>query len=316
MELPKETASLYRHWKYHTEKRPSSHPKQLFANPAYFANMESFMEERQRIWEKKTRGESPPYTNDPVLSAYRFCNTLRECDRQTIAFHTLLNPLRDNFPLWLMNMYYCRLVARPETIHAAGLLSRDIKDNEHVFSRLTSLTSPKYGTPYVFPVSTILKSSTPTRELLVTKHVPKAIPKVAALIKTWSRESIAEKLNEVCAHFGFSHHFLWTEVLIDTAYQFPEYIDLFKRFPVGPGALPTCKLISPNQLPEDTILRLSACHHPSSIRIAGAPVALSAENWEGIACEFRKYSNLAEGSGRKRIYRPKEEGGQTPPHLF
>ena len=36
----------------------------------------------------------------------------------------------------------------------------------------------------------------------------------------------------------------------------------------------------------------------------GEPVWLSAENWEGIGCEFRKYTNLLAGTGRKRLYRP------------
>jgi hypothetical protein len=32
------------------------------------------------------------------------------------------------------------------------------------------------------------------------------------------------------------------------------------------------------------------------------PVYLSAENWEGIGCEFRKYTNLKNGTGRKKLY--------------
>jgi hypothetical protein len=31
-------------------------------------------------------------------------------------------------------------------------------------------------------------------------------------------------------------------------------------------------------------------------------VRLSAENWEGVGCEFRKYTNLKAGKGRKRLY--------------
>jgi hypothetical protein len=32
------------------------------------------------------------------------------------------------------------------------------------------------------------------------------------------------------------------------------------------------------------------------------PVRLSVENWEGIGCEYRKYTNLAKGLGRKRAF--------------
>jgi len=73
-----------------------------------------FINERVQIWEKKTSGKELPYTNDSILSHYRFCNIFRELDRQTIEIHSQLNPLRDDFPLWLLNMFYARMVARPE----------------------------------------------------------------------------------------------------------------------------------------------------------------------------------------------------------
>jgi hypothetical protein len=40
----------------------------------------------------------------------------------------------------------------------------------------------------------------------------------------------------------------------------------------------------------------------TTLTLNSKPLRLSAENWEGIGCEFRKYTNLSEGKGRKRIY--------------
>jgi hypothetical protein len=34
----------------------------------------------------------------------------------------------------------------------------------------------------------------------------------------------------------------------------------------------------------------------------GKELPLSSENWEGIGCEFRKYTNLLIGKGRKRYF--------------
>lgn len=291
-------------------------PHTLFINQEYAHQLLMFVSERIALWEKKTCGATPPYTQDPILAQYRFCNILRELDRQTIEYHTLLNPLRDNFPLWLMNMYFCRLVARPETIRTVGLLSFKPERNRGVYEKLCALPAPRYGTPYVFPVSTILKSPTPTRETLVTLHLPQVIHRVASHIETLERASVADELKEVCTRFGFTHSFLWTEVLIDVAYQFPRHIDLFKRFPVGPGALPTLKQINAQTHPELLTEKLGSCRFPTPFTVDGKTVVLSAENWEGIACEFRKYSNLREGSGRKRLYRPKEKGGGEPLTLF
>lgn len=308
MELPLNLKNLYRHWENHAIKIDDLLSfKEVFDDEKLHEDIQWFIKERIDIWKKKIANEKPPLTKDPILSHYRFCNIFREFDRQTIGFHILLNPLRDNFPLWLLNMFYCRMVARTETIQATGLLSFDTKENAKVYKKLMSLPRPKYGTPYVFPVSTILKSETPTRELFITKHLPKVMEKVAEEITTWNKKSVLEGVETLLPTFGFNLHFLWTEVLIDTAYQFPQHINLFAEFPIGPGSLPTFKKINPSVKPTELVTTLSKIPIDVGITYNNKPLRLSAENWEGIGCEFRKYTNLKCGRGRKRIYAPKEK---------
>lgn len=244
-ELPPHLKELYHHWSSHTV---ATHPSTLeavdvFDTPELFGEIRDFVDERIRIWKKKTRGEFPPYTTDHLLSKYRFCNIFREFDRQTIAFHTLTKPLRDDFPLWLINMFYCRMVARTETVEKIGFLSYDSVCNRGLYERFMSLERPRFGTPYVFPVSTIMKGSTPTRELFITEHLPKVMRQVAGIIEGWKRKSVYDGVREILPVFGYNLSFLWTEVLIDVAYQYPEYINLFDTFPIGPGSLPTMKRI-------------------------------------------------------------------------
>ncbi len=296
MELPSDLISLYRHWEGHTT--PTLHPlKQTIPN-----DLAWFVRERMRIWEQKVSGKSSPYTDDHILAKYRFCNIFREFDRQTIEFHTMLNPLRDNFPLWLINMFYCRMVARTETINTVGLLALEKRENAELYERLMKSPRPRYGTPYVFPVSTILRSATPTRELFLTTYVPSRIPEVGAIIRTWNKRTVYDGVRDILPVFGHNLTFLWTEVLIDVAYQFPEYIDLFGRFPIGPGALPTFKNLNPAKDPTILVTELARMPFTTGVTIHGKPLHLSAENWEGVGCEFRKYTNLSAGKGRKRIY--------------
>ena len=40
-----------------------------------------FAYERQSIFFKKLRGEKPPWTKDPILQTYKFCNAYRASDR-------------------------------------------------------------------------------------------------------------------------------------------------------------------------------------------------------------------------------------------
>lgn len=238
MELPQELKQLYRHWSGHI-----SSARVMSGDVP--AEIEWFINERINIWKQKVSGGEPPYTKDPILSRYRFCNIFREFDKQTIEFHTLLNPLRDDFPLWLLNMFYFRMVARTDTVRTVGLLSFDKINNNKFYERLVTSARPRYGTPYVFPVSVIQRSSYPTREHLIADYLPFIMRDVAHEVETWNKKSVYEGVESIIPIFKFNLLFLWTEVCIDVAYQFPQYVDLFGRFPIGPGSLPTFKKLDP-----------------------------------------------------------------------
>lgn len=305
MELPDNIKNLYRHWDLHTGVKLVGKPTALFGDTELLEEISWFIEERNGIWKKKITGEKPPYTRDEILSTYRFCNIFRELDRQTIEFHTLLNPLRDDFPLWLLNMFYCRMVARTETIKTVGLLSFDDKENRAFYERLISSPRPRFGTPYVFPVSVIQKSDTPTREKCIAEYLPRIMKTIAGEILNWKDKSVYDGVESILPLFGYNLRFLWTEVLIDVAYQFPHHVDLFGRFPVGPGSMPTMNKINPKEDPSLLVVHLSSLPLDTGLTFNGKRLRLSAENWEGIGCEYRKYTNLKSGVGRKRIYKHK-----------
>lgn len=302
MELPDTLQKLYRHWPKHAVPIAPGDLSEVIIDPELRHDIEDFIAERVAIWAKKQRGETAPYTHDSILRTFRFCNILRELDRQTIEYHELLNPLRNDFPLWLLNMFYARMVARPETSRAVGLLSYEAVENEQLLERLLALPRPRYGTPYVFPVSTILRSTTPTRELFIARYLPTVIPRIADEIETWNGQSVEHGVKKILPLFGYGLSFLWTEVLIDAAYQFPDRIDLFGPFTVGPGAAPTFARISSHS-PADVAQKLGSLRIQSGITYQNTPIVLSSENWEGIGCEFRKYTNLSSGKGRRRYYK-------------
>ena len=302
MEIPEEILNLYTHWDFHTKDHKNLNQTEVFKDSHLYTDISTFINERMSIWNKKRSNAKPPYTNDEILRTYRFCNVLRELDRQTIEFHILLKPLENDFSLWLLNMFYCRMVARTKTIQDIGFISFNTKHNKNIYEKLLAYPKPKYGTPYVFPVSLIMRSNTPTRESFITQYAPTVLKDVAKEIQSWNKISVAEGLNKVIPIFGFNFRFLWTEVLIDTAYQFPEHIDLFKEFPIGPGALPTFKKINNDIQPEKLAKKLGDLQHTSGLTLKGKEIVLSAENWEGIGCEYRKYMNLKSGKGRKRLF--------------
>ncbi|MCF7865620.1 MAG: hypothetical protein K9M11_03890 [Candidatus Pacebacteria bacterium] len=308
MELPQKLIKLYRHWRFHIHD--SSRPHKVEDLRKYQSNktikeMVEFAHDRMSIWNKKNGGATVQYTTDPIFAQYRFCNIFRELDRQTIEFHTLLNPMREDFPRWILNMFYFRMVARTETIEKVGLLSFDSQKNREFLDAFLNSPRPRFGTPYVFPISTILKSKTPTRETFIAEYLPTIIKRVSREIESWDKKSVYDGLQKIIPIFGYNLSFLWTEVLIDVAYQYPQYIDLYKRFPVGPGSLPTMKRIEAETDPTILVQNLANLNMSAYLTFDNKPIILSAENWEGIGCEFRKYTNLEAGKGRRRLFKEK-----------
>ena len=304
MEISDKFKNIYRHWKYHTNSPFSPTSPKIDLDKSYLDQIGKFAIARMKIWEKIERRFNPPFTVDPILQRYRFCNIYRELDKQTIEYHTLLYDIRDNLDLWLLNMMFCRLICRYETIGHIGLLSYDRRNNEKVFEKLKALPSPKYGTAYVFPISVIMRSRYPSREQFFCFYLPKIMKSCIKVIRLFDRIGVADGVEKVLPVFKYNLRFHWTEALIDLAYQYPQYIDLFKRFPIGPGSTPTMRILNKTANPENTCLALMRAGFKNFpyLSYGRKQVWLSAENWEGICCEFRKYDNLQHGKGRKRIF--------------
>ena len=300
MEIPTEFKELYKHWNKHTQEPPYAGnncvniPKEL----------EYFISERMKIWEKKYRKEEPPYTTDTILQNYRFCNIYRELDRQTIEIHRALKPFTTNFPLWLLNLCFHRFICKSDTVDKVGLLSFDPANNASVYKNLMEVQKPKYGNAYIFPISVIQKSKYPTREKFFCLYLPKVMLLIASKIESFKNLTVNEALKVILPVFGFNMKFHWAEILIDVTYQHPEKINLFQDFYIGPGALLTAKRLRPNKDPVETVnqcVNIKPRDFPY-LQYNGKQVRLSAENWEGIFCEYRKYCNLKSGAGRRRKF--------------
>lgn len=76
----------------------------------------NFIKARHSIYEKRTKGLEKPWTHDPILQSYRFCNVYRELDTVTQWIkNNWRDPLNKQPDLWLA-MTVARLVNWPETL--------------------------------------------------------------------------------------------------------------------------------------------------------------------------------------------------------
>lgn len=103
-----------------------------------YAPLWYWVREREAIRVKKDRGDPSPWTADPILATYRFCNVRREDDRGTVWIRkNIREPFADHPYLWLM-LCIARQINWPETL-------KDLIDSEYAWPAHPSF-SPRYIT--------------------------------------------------------------------------------------------------------------------------------------------------------------------------
>lgn len=76
----------------------------------------AFIKERHAIYERRQAGKPKPWTKDPILQQYRFCNIYRELDVVTIWIReNWREPYMDDPNLWFA-MVVARLLNRPDAM--------------------------------------------------------------------------------------------------------------------------------------------------------------------------------------------------------
>ena len=75
--------------------------------------------ERWNIHRRRQAGQKPPWTTDPVLAKYKFCNVRREDDRVTRWVADWLRSHADRPHLWFA-AYVARTVNNPASLELAG----------------------------------------------------------------------------------------------------------------------------------------------------------------------------------------------------
>lgn len=83
-----------------------------------FKEFVAFIQERHSVYLKKTRGDRKPWTKDPILQQYRFCNVFRELD--TVTEWIATNWRSDTDPDVWFAMCVARLVNWPDTMQELG----------------------------------------------------------------------------------------------------------------------------------------------------------------------------------------------------
>lgn len=78
--------------------------------------MAKFVIERHNIYLRKSSGSPAPWTKDPILQSFRFCNIYRELDTVTVWIRqNIIEKYQDNPNLWFM-LCIARIINWPDTL--------------------------------------------------------------------------------------------------------------------------------------------------------------------------------------------------------
>jgi len=214
---------------------------------SYFPCMEDILywvAEREQIRQLKGVGVPAPWTQDPILQKYRFCNVRRRDDRMSQwLINNIYNYVGPEDDLWFVSTV-ARYINWPPTLIALlveGALPALAQDfDPHLFvevlDKLKESGVKLYGSAYMtYPAR---EKGSNKAETIAYRFL---LPLVEGRVKI--REVVASNrvdnvVNEISRYFGWST-FMAGQVAADLTYypmELGEAEDLYDYAPMGPGS--------------------------------------------------------------------------------
>lgn len=285
-------------------------------------NIKSFFEfvkERHAIWVRRDNGEPAPWTEDPILQKYKFCNVYRELDRGTEwVVCNARSPHRESPEIWRQDIIFqviqYRLLNNPHFFEIYGLadLHGYATANDQLEDALIEYKQ-EYGyifnTAYTcfktFNNSTGIKNTIKSYCFIVDWAFENIELITKAVVEQESAEESCKALQSIPGVGPFLAYEIWCDFILLGVVEWTEndYVN------VGPGAVLGLEIIFPElnkhgftNAEWGRLLRQiwsAQSHHLPP----GMP-PMSLRSVEHSLCEYRKYVNLQKGLGRPRLFKP------------
>jgi len=271
-----------------------------------------FISERYAVLQRRKQGLPKPWTQDPILQGYRFCNVYREDDTVTQWIKENWRDPNTNDPDVWFAMTVARYVNWPDTLaeigypvpwnaqHFAGVMLKRQNAGEKVWTGAYMIHAGKGGSKIAHIANNIL---TPL----------------------WERNASQDKIRPLadfttsCAYFHKTlmefngiGSFMAGQIVCDT--KFTRLLDCAQdwwEFAVeGPGSKRGLNRVMGRPVNQNWekgewfvgLTRLHAAIQPM-IYLSGMP-KLSAQDLQNCLCEFDKYERVRLGEGRPRSNYP------------
>lgn len=171
-----------------------------------------YARERYLIMLRRSTGQPPPWTNDPVLQQYRFCNVFREDDTTTIWIRKNLRDPLTNDPKVLMAMIVARFFNRISTLQALKPIILTHGWHEQKAMRiLAKLKPPIVTAAYMLKTPPVLTKSEGIAQILR----PFAPDAEHLGINIHRDETTMQGLHEVLCEYPYVGKFMAYEIVTD-----------------------------------------------------------------------------------------------------
>ena len=292
-----------------------------------------FIYDRQLIWYKKEKLKLPaPWTDDPILSTYKFCNMYRELDRGTQYILKMISDPSISLENKIFNIYCYRFFNKDKLFEEFfdGYLNVETFDFSKYETLLDSklnsglkIYSDAYTTCQIPFNENYRKSNKHIQVLLKLKHLRNLILYENFIGRFLAGKSPMEQIS-VLQEIKTVGDFLAGQIYLDITYTkaIPFSGDDF--IIIGPGCAEGIQLLYP-ELPKKKYsefmhhlrnhenyyfneLKLKTnkdWHQIKYTSLYQKTDNISLMNYQHSCCEYRKYLNLMNPNrnGRKRYYR-------------
>lgn len=293
-------------------------------------DLAAFMAKRHNIYVDRNRHKKPwPWTDDPILQQFRFCNIYRELDTVTVWIRqNIRERFADHPHLWFM-LAMARRINLPATLEEIiadkkGAWPHGTKDSAYNPQRLLELLDARTarGDP-VYTGAYMITAETGPEHTGQTKSRTTAYSNLAPL---WAKKALIEPLLHDTLESAFDailgQGFAWGPFMtyeVVTDLRHTRYLrkapDVNTWANAGPGAFRGLNRVfgRPLKQPQkpveaclemNTLLKLSKGYWPKPS--VWWP-KLEMRDIEHSLCEFDKYERVRLGEGKPRsMYRPSQ----------
>ncbi len=287
--------------------QPLKSPASEMARP--FDRLKYWIVERESIRKKKESGLPRPWTTDPILAAYRFCNVRREDDHVTRWFAVNWRSKWANHEdLWFASTV-ARLFNMEETlVHLEKYtLPFDIEGMRKTLNLLRQ--SQKIFNP-AYIVSTNGHAMDKIKYLM--ERVLDPLWKSREFIRPTIQDTLGSVHKRMLRYDGLGK-FMAAQVIADIKYAQPlEDSDDWDTFAAsGPGSRRGMnRLLGRFEEADDSIPERTWAEHLENYRnemnlALGWDEPIHAQDFQNCLCEFDKYERALGGKRPKQNYRPR-----------